>query len=73
MKDARVRCRLLSLRDGCERLGPPTAQVPGIGNSVTDRLIRITTALAVLATAGVAAVICCQHAYELVLRMVNLE
>jgi hypothetical protein len=33
---------------------------------VTDRLIRITTALAVLMVAGVAAVISYQHAYELV-------
>jgi Protein of unknown function (DUF2637) len=33
---------------------------------VTDRLIRITTALAVAAVAGVAAVISYQHAYELV-------
>jgi len=33
---------------------------------VTDRLIRITTALAVVAVAGVAAVISYRHAYELV-------
>jgi uncharacterized protein DUF2637 len=33
---------------------------------VTDRLIRITTALAVVAVAVVAAVISYQHAYELV-------
>jgi hypothetical protein len=33
---------------------------------VTDRLIRITTALAVLAVAAVAAIISYQHAYELV-------
>jgi hypothetical protein len=33
---------------------------------VTDRLIRITTALAVVAVAGVAATISYQHAYELV-------
>jgi hypothetical protein len=33
---------------------------------VTDRLIRITTALAVIAVAGVAATISYQHAYELV-------
>jgi hypothetical protein len=33
---------------------------------VTDRLIRITTALAVLMVAGVAAVTSYQHAYELV-------
>jgi hypothetical protein len=33
---------------------------------VTDRLIRLTTALAVVAGAGVAAVISYQHAYELV-------
>jgi Protein of unknown function (DUF2637) len=33
---------------------------------VTDRLIRLTTALAVLLVAGVAAVISYQHAYELV-------
>jgi hypothetical protein len=33
---------------------------------VTDRLIRITTALAVIAVAGVAAMISYQHAYELV-------
>jgi hypothetical protein len=33
---------------------------------VTDRLIRITTALAVIAVAGVAAIISYQHAYELV-------
>jgi hypothetical protein len=32
---------------------------------VTDRLIRITTALAVVAVAGVAAIISYQHAYEL--------
>lgn len=31
-----------------------------------DRLIRITTALAVVAVAGVAAIISYQHAYELV-------
>ena len=33
---------------------------------MTDRLIRITTALAVVAVAIVAAIICYQHAYELV-------
>ena len=33
---------------------------------MTDRLIRLTTALAVLAVAGVAAIISYQHAYELV-------
>jgi hypothetical protein len=33
---------------------------------VTDRLIRITTAVAVLAVAGVAAIISYQHAYDLV-------
>jgi hypothetical protein len=33
---------------------------------VTDRLIRITTALAVSAVAVVAAIISYQHAYELV-------
>ena len=33
---------------------------------MTDRLIRITTALAVVAVAVVAAIICYQHAYELV-------
>ena len=33
---------------------------------VTDRLIRITTALAVLMVASVAAIISYQHAYELV-------
>jgi hypothetical protein len=33
---------------------------------VADRLIRITTALAVVAVAGVAAIISYQHAYELV-------
>jgi hypothetical protein len=33
---------------------------------MTDRLIRITTALAVVAVAGVAAIISYQHAYELV-------
>ena len=33
---------------------------------MTDRLIRITTALAVVAVAGVAAVISYRHAYELV-------
>jgi len=33
---------------------------------VTNRLIRITTALAVVAVAGVAAIISYQHAYELV-------
>jgi hypothetical protein len=33
---------------------------------VTDQLIKITTALAVLAVAGVAAIISYQHAYELV-------
>jgi hypothetical protein len=32
---------------------------------VTDRLIRITTALPVVAVAGVAAIISYQHAYEL--------
>src|SRR5271167_355051 len=34
--------------------------------SMTDRLIRLTTAFAVLMVAGVAAVISYQHAYELV-------
>jgi hypothetical protein len=33
---------------------------------VTGRLIRITTALAVVAVAGAAAIISYQHAYELV-------
>ena len=33
---------------------------------MTDRLIRITTALAVVAVGGVAAIISYQHAYELV-------
>jgi hypothetical protein len=33
---------------------------------VTDRLIRLTTALAVVAVASVAAIISYQHAYELV-------
>ena len=33
---------------------------------MTGRLIRITTALAVVAVAGVAAIISYQHAYELV-------
>ncbi len=33
---------------------------------MTDRLIRITTALAGVAVAGVAAIIPYQHAYELV-------
>lgn len=33
---------------------------------MTDRLIRITTALAVIAVAGVAAIISYQHAYDLV-------
>ena len=33
---------------------------------MTDRLIRITTALAVVAVAVVAAIVCYQHAYELV-------
>jgi hypothetical protein len=33
---------------------------------VTDRLIRITTALAVMAVAAVAAIISYQHAYKLV-------
>jgi len=33
---------------------------------VTDRLIRVTTALAVIAVASVAAIISYQHAYELV-------
>ena len=33
---------------------------------MTDRLIRITTALAVVAVASVAAIISYQHAYELV-------
>ena len=33
---------------------------------MTDRLIRITTALAVVAVAGVAAIISYEHAYELV-------
>jgi len=33
---------------------------------VTDRLIRFTTALAVVAVAAVAAIISYQHAYELV-------
>jgi hypothetical protein len=39
---------------------------------VTDRLIRITTALAVLAVAGVAAIISYQHAYFSELKMVVL-
>jgi len=34
--------------------------------AVTDRLIRITTALAVIAVAGVAAIISYRHGYELV-------
>ena len=34
---------------------------------MTGHLIRITTALAVVAVAGVAAIISYQHAYELVL------
>jgi len=34
--------------------------------AVTDRLIKITTALAVLAVAGVAAIISYQHGYQLV-------
>jgi uncharacterized protein DUF2637 len=38
---------------------------PGAG-VVTDRLIRVTTALAVLMVASVAAIISYQHAYELV-------
>jgi hypothetical protein len=33
---------------------------------VTDRLIRITTTVAVVAVAGVAAIISYQHAYELI-------
>ena len=33
---------------------------------MTDRLIRLTTALAVLMAVGAAAVISCQHAYEFV-------
>jgi hypothetical protein len=33
---------------------------------VTGRLIKLTTALAVVAVAGVAAIISYQHAYELV-------
>ncbi len=33
---------------------------------MTDRLIRITTVLAVVAVAGVAAIISYQHAYELI-------
>lgn len=33
---------------------------------MTDRLIKITTALAVMAVTGVAAIISYQHAYELV-------
>jgi hypothetical protein len=33
---------------------------------MTDRLIRITTELAVVAVAGVAAIISYQHAYELI-------
>jgi hypothetical protein len=33
---------------------------------MTDRLIRLTTALAVATVAAVAAVISCRHAYELV-------
>jgi hypothetical protein len=36
------------------------------GVAVTDRLVRLTTALAVAAVAGVAAIISYQHAYELV-------
>ena len=38
---------------------------------MTDRLIRITTALAVVAVAVVAAIISYQHAYELVARMAS--
>lgn len=41
-------------------LAPPGTEV------VTDRLIRVTTALAVLMVASVAAIISYQHAYELV-------
>jgi hypothetical protein len=37
-----------------------------VGAAVTDRLIRLTTALAVVAVARVAAIISYQHAYELV-------
>ena len=39
------------------------------GAAVIDRLIRITTALAVVAVAGVAAIISYQYAYELVARL----
>jgi hypothetical protein len=46
-------------RRGCHRVGRGAAPV-------TDRLIRVTTALAVVAVAGVAAIISYQHAYELV-------
>jgi Protein of unknown function (DUF2637) len=35
-------------------------------SALTDRLIRVTTALAVVAVACVAAIISYQHAYELV-------
>jgi hypothetical protein len=38
---------------------------------MTGRLIRPTTALAVAAVAGVAAIISCQHACELVRPMAN--
>jgi hypothetical protein len=34
---------------------------------VTDRLIRLTTSLAVEAVAGAAAIVSYQHAYELVM------
>jgi hypothetical protein len=44
---------------------PHRSRAPS-GAAVTDRLIRITTALAVVAVAGVAAIISYQHAYELV-------
>jgi hypothetical protein len=50
-----------------ERISDP-APVPtsSVETGVTDRLIRITTALAVAAVAAVAAIISYRHAYELV-------
>jgi hypothetical protein len=68
---ARHRAKVVVSRRFVQQRVMPTAMEPravlarGAG-AVMDRLIRITTALAVMAVAVVAAVISYQHAYELV-------
>jgi len=49
-----------------EQLNPAAREYAPARSAVAGRLIRITTALAVVAVAGVAAIISYQHAYELV-------